>query len=655
MKKTANVSQPTPTQNSPIDATREDHKITMSLKAELKKNVSELYRFRSLLDRISEGIILIELDSKIVLDINSSACSILDIDKDSIIKKNAFEIFRRLGFPFFEFVFEELQKNRKTSETYANYQPLNRKKIYLDFTISLDTLSEIKYAIILIKDVSRIILSENNVRNSRTNLQATIENSMDAIWALDTNFNLLTMNKSFKDYFWSIAKHDINIGDNVVEHLSESQKSRWIELYNRALTPEFFSIEEIIFIGLKKQFYEISFNPIIVKNIPNGVSVQSRNITEKKLAEKSLVESEFRFRTMIETAPIGAIVTRNGKIIYNNKAFLNLFGYSNYSDIKNKSAVEFIHEDFRNKVKELFEPKNNDDFVSGYETIGLRSDGSTVHIQLDSNNIQLNDGMAQLVYITNITQQKETLRILESAKNEAQKSEMLKTEFIAQMSHEIRTPINTILSFIGLIKEDIQNSIDVDLFDSFVIINNASKRIIRTIDLILNMSEIQTGTYLPKLKKCNLYNDILLEVISEFHNAAYEKGLELRVENNCNNCKLKVDEYTMTQVFANLIDNAIKYSQHGKITVVINQDANNKFYVEVKDTGIGMSKKYLQNLFKPFSQEYGGYTRTYEGNGLGLALVKKYCEINMADISVKSKKGKGTTFTVSFRNNLTYL
>ena len=106
----------------------------------------------------------------------------------------------------------------------------------------------------------------------------------------------------------------------------------------------------------------------------------------------------------------------------------------------------------------------------------------------------------------------------------------------------------------------------------------------------------------------------------------------------------------MSQIMANLIDNAIKYTASGEIGIKL-YSINDKTAIDISDTGIGISEKYLPQLFTKFSQEEQGYTRKFEGTGLGLSLVKKYCEINRCDISVKSKKGEGTIFTILFQNS----
>ena len=234
------------------------------------------------------------------------------------------------------------------------------------------------------------------------------------------------------------------------------------------------------------------------------------------------------------------------------------------------------------------------------------------------------------------------------AKETAERANQLKTEFLAQMSHEIRTPINTILSFASLLKEEVMDKISGDMQSCFSVMQNSGKRIIRTIDMILNMSEIQTGTYETNITSFDLYDNILEPLFHEYSFVAKEKGLKLIINNKTKDYNISADEYTVGQIFNNLIDNAIKYTKEGTISIKISKTKAGKITTEVKDTGIGISKLYLPNLFQPFSQEDQGYTRKFEGNGLGLALVKKYCELNNSEITVDSTKGVGTKFKVIF-------
>lgn len=234
------------------------------------------------------------------------------------------------------------------------------------------------------------------------------------------------------------------------------------------------------------------------------------------------------------------------------------------------------------------------------------------------------------------------------AKDEAEKGERLKSEFLAQMSHEIRSPLNVLLNYAQLFREMIGKELGEEVKEELDGMERAGNRIIRTIDLILNLSELQAGSYDYKPKEIDLYTDVLLNLYAEYKKTARKKRLRLNISNGTSDTKIICDEYSITQVFANLIDNAIKYTPRGNIDVIVERSSENKLTVKVSDTGIGISEEYFPFLFRPFSQEEQGYTRTFEGNGLGLALVRKYCDMNNAEISVHSEKGLGTTFTITF-------
>jgi signal transduction histidine kinase len=255
-----------------------------------------------------------------------------------------------------------------------------------------------------------------------------------------------------------------------------------------------------------------------------------------------------------------------------------------------------------------------------------------------------------IVTFMDITEHKKAEEEVIKAKNLAENSEKLKSEFLAQMSHEIRTPINALLSFSNLLKDEIGELVPEEMESVIDIMENAGKRIIRTIDLILNMSEVQTGTYHPSFKHHDIYEDILIPLSSQYEHICKSKGIDLIVIHEGDSFNVKADEYSVTQIFDNLLGNAIKYTMEGKIEINCTQEGSN-IIVEISDTGIGISEEYLPEMFHPFSQEEQGYTRKFEGSGLGLALVKKYCDLNSAKIEIESKKGKGSTFKIIFTDS----
>ncbi len=376
---------------------------------------------------------------------------------------------------------------------------------------------------------------------------------------------------------------------------------------------------------------------------------------ERKKAERALETSEKKFRTLVEASPDSIVLADlTGKIIICNQKTAQILGYDFSNELIGKRIKSLVAEENHTTIDEIVKETLNKNMSHGYELSLLRKDNTSLTVEINTALIvnEKEEPVAITALSRDITERKKNQEAIRKAKEEAEKSDRLKSEFLAQMSHEIRSPINTILSFAGLIKEELYNSTPDEMKISFVGIENAGKRIIRTIDLILNMSEIQIGTYEPYYRQINIFKDVLEKLYLEFKTNASNKGLELNLINKVSYSEVYIigDEYTIVQIFENLVNNAVKYTSKGFISIILDYHANKKdLIVEIKDSGIGISEEYLPSLFKPFGQEEQGYTRRYEGNGLGLALVKKYCEINKLDIEVESIKGKGSTFRVIFK------
>lgn len=294
-----------------------------------------------------------------------------------------------------------------------------------------------------------------------------------------------------------------------------------------------------------------------------------------------------------------------------------------------KIGVVYVDSKHLHKVK-IKEITNMFEILAGQAATAIRN--AQLYNGQVAANISLEDSNKQLII----------------AKEEAEKSDRLKSEFLAQMSHEIRTPIHILMSYSSLIMDEIDGKMDEDLRSNFNVIEHAGKRIIRTTELILNMSEITTGTYEYMGSEFDIYDGILKSIFNEYKEKVNTNKINYKISNDSSSTMISADKYSVHQIFTNLIDNAIKYTEEGEISVSVKSNSENRVEVIISDTGIGISEEYMPNLFMPFTQEEQGYSRRYEGNGLGLALIKKYCELNQADIIVESKKEEGTTVTVTF-------
>lgn len=375
----------------------------------------------------------------------------------------------------------------------------------------------------------------------------------------------------------------------------------------------------------------------------------ARDITERKHAEEEIISQRNKFVQLFENSPIAiALLDDQDKVVHINESFSALFGYY-LEEIKGQELNDIIVPTELKEEAESYSDQTREGNQINKESYRKKKDGTLVYVQIIGVPVNINDKTVGIygMYV-DLTQRKDAEEKMKIAKELAEQSDKLKSEFLAQMSHEIRTPINIISGNVDYLNQSFGENMDADTRDCFDGMELASKRIIRTIDLILNVAELQTSGYKPQFVKIDLDSGVLGKLYREHQRSAKQKGLELIYKCEAKGSEITADEYSITQIFTNLIDNAIKFTKKGKVEILFKNDNAGKIMVEVKDTGIGISKEFLPKIFEPFVQEEQGYTRSFEGNGLGLALVKRYCDINNAVIEVESEKNVGSTFRVIF-------
>lgn len=233
---------------------------------------------------------------------------------------------------------------------------------------------------------------------------------------------------------------------------------------------------------------------------------------------------------------------------------------------------------------------------------------------------------------------------LEAAMLKAQESDMLKSAFLATMSHELRTPLNSIIGFTGILLQELPGKLNEEQKKQLTMVQKSSRHLLTLINDVLDISKIEAGQ-LDLAPEAYVLRDSIEKLIGIIQPNAGIKGLELEHHIEPEDIELFTDKRRVEQIILNLLSNAIKFTEQGKISLLCRKEAE-KLVVDVKDSGIGISKANIKQLFLPFRQIESGLTRRYEGTGLGLSISQKLAALLGGKIIVTSIESEGSTFSL---------
>ena len=374
-----------------------------------------------------------------------------------------------------------------------------------------------------------------------------------------------------------------------------------------------------------------------------------RNEVSIQQARMELLKSELMHRTVISNMVDGLVtINKKGIILSFNPAFSDMFGYTDIELLHKNISILLpedqanLHDSFLNDYFNS-DSKRNDIIGKVRQLIAKKKDGTTFDIELAVSEISVDNEIVLTGIIRDVAYRRIAEGKLIKAKEDAEKANKAKSEFLSSMSHELRTPMNAILGFGQLLElnEDIHEGAKEWTRE----IINAGNHLLELINEVLDLSRIEAG----KLE-LTLVNLSLKETIDRCYNLVVPLSAKMNITldiSNINNFTVYADETRLRQVLINVFSNSIKYnSQNGCVDVSCNETSDGMIEIHVKDTGIGISADNLQELFKPFSRVSDDVNKV-EGTGIGLVITKSLIEEMNGSISVTSEKNKGTEFVIS--------
>jgi signal transduction histidine kinase len=243
--------------------------------------------------------------------------------------------------------------------------------------------------------------------------------------------------------------------------------------------------------------------------------------------------------------------------------------------------------------------------------------------------------------ITDITERKK-VEELQAAVYKAESADRLKSAFLATMSHELRTPLNSIIGFTGILLQKLVGPLSEEQEKQLNMVQDSARHLLALINDVLDISKIEAGQVTLYTDKFDLADAIRISMEKVFP-LAEKKGLLLSSVMVPERIEMVSDRRRIEQVLINLLNNAVKFTEKGKVHLQC-QIIDKNVMISVSDTGIGIKAENIPTLFQPFKQVDSGISRQYEGTGLGLSICKKLVELLEGEIWVESEPGKGSTF-----------
>lgn len=487
----------------------------------------------------------------------------------------------------------------------------------------------------------KIALSESEIKYKNL-----IDLMNEGLMQVDTEDRIMYVNNKLSEMF-GFDKDEL-IGK--IGHEQIVYKEDWDLVINQNLS-RLEGQSNTYEIRMKKKNGELMYGIISGSPITNteGSTVGSigviTDITEKKLAEISIKESEEKFRSAFNTSPDGITIIdlESGLCIEANQAILEITGFE-YDELVGSTASAlkiWKHPEHR---ATLIDGLNKYGFINNIETEFIKRDGTYFAGLISARILTLNNRRCTIMITRDITERKEYELKLETARNKAEESDKLKSAFLANMSHEIRTPMNGIIGFAEMLRID--NKFSEEDKESLSIITKCGNQLLKIVNDILDISKLEVGQFRITERECNI-NKILTEmyVLMRAEIISKEKTIQLNIsllpkEFTAN---IITDEIRIRQILTNLISNAIKFTENGTIDISCKIIEENVLF-EIRDTGIGIPSNQISSIFERFRQVELETSRKYGGTGLGLSIAKGLIELMNGKIWCESLEGYGSTF-----------
>ena len=382
---------------------------------------------------------------------------------------------------------------------------------------------------------------------------------------------------------------------------------------------------------------------------PVNIIITMKDMTQLKVQrDAKLVDA--RYREILEAMPDGIImVNATGRIVYSNTQAERLFGYD-VGQLRGQLIELLLPDRFRaghiGHRANFFNQPRTRPMGAGLELYGRRQDGTEFPIEISLSPLETEEGTLVSSAIRDITERKRFDRALQEKNLELAAANQAKDRFLASMSHELRTPLNAIIGFTGTMLMKLPGPLNAEQQRQLRTVQLSATHLLALINDLLDVAKIEAGKRELELVPLDV-GLVLTEVTTTLRPQAEDKGLSLTLILPAAVAIGHLDRRALSQIVLNLVTNAIKFTDHGGITISLEQGDAGTIDIRVADTGIGIRPADQTKLFEAFSRVGADKDTQKEGTGLGLHLSQKLAQQMGGRITLHSTYGRGSTFILT--------
>lgn len=620
----------------------------------LEKNLVQMKesQYTALIENLPCKVFLKDRSS-VYISCNKNYAKDMNMLPNDIVGKTDFDLFPKYLAEKYKADDQRIMESGKTENIEEEYVAIKdflrgAKKTFVN-TIKIpvyDTAGNITGLLGLFWDVTERKASEEKLRLSEKKIKALFDQTFQFIGMMTVDGTLIEANRTAMQ-FAGIKESDC-IGKPFWNtpwwtHSKEMQ-AKLREAVKKAAIGEsvFFEATHVAADG-KTHYVDFSLKPFRDENGDiNFLIPEGRDITEHKLAENKLKESEESFRAIFEGTTDGLIlVNPEGTKFYTcNGSFCRMLGY-NIEEVKGLSIKDIHPADDLPHVFDQFRKLIRGESYLAKNIPVKRKDNTIFYADVIASFITMSGKPCVAGFFRDVTERKkleEETRIAEEIKTSSE----IKSKFTSMVSHELRSPLAVIKESINLVMEELVGDLTNEQKDVLKTAKNNIDRLSRLINNVLEFQKLGSARPELDLKEYNI-NDIILSTSRDMNILAEKKGLTFTVNIDESIPIMQFDKDKIVQVLTNLLSNAIKFTEKGGVIVSAERE-DNVAHIVVEDTGPGMQEEELPRLFRAFEQLGGGLGKKRGGTGLGLAISKEIILAHNGKIWAESCPGKGSLF-----------